>query len=133
MKNLLLIRIPSICICFTLITLTDTVLGLLSGKNVSLYLPILLLWLAACQLIDHLFGNIPFKKWSHYCIAESITLYLLSLFVFGLFFQNGFSASFLLSFTLIFLVADVCIFWYFYKRQEIQAEEINELLHREQG
>lgn len=132
MKNLLFVRIPSTCICFTLITLADATLSLLRGGDASLYLPVLFLWLAACQVIDHFLCKIPFKKWSQYCITESAVLYLLSLFVFGSFFRNGFSASFLISFTLIFLITDIGVFWYFHKRQEIQAMEINDLIRREQ-
>lgn len=130
MKKLLFVRIPSICICFTLITLGNVILDLLCGRNVSLFLPVLFVWLAACQLIDQLFGYIDFKKWSHYCITESVVLYLLSLLVFRLFFWDGFSVSALISFTIIFLITDVCVFWYFYRRQQIQAEEINSLIDR---
>lgn len=130
MKKLLFVRIPSICICFTLITLGNVILDLLCGRNVSLFLPVLFVWLAACQLIDQLFGYVDFKKWSHYCITESVVLYLLSLLVFRLFFWDGFSFSALISFTIIFLITDVCVFWYFYRRQQIQAEEINSLIDR---
>lgn len=130
MKKLLFVRIPSICICFTLITLGNVILDLLCGRNVSLFLPVLFVWLAACQLIDQLFGYVDFKKWSHYCITESVVLYLLSLLVFRLFFWDGFSVSALISFTIIFLITDVCVFWYFYRRQQIQAEEINSLIDR---
>lgn len=130
MRKLLFVRIPSICICFTLITLGNVILDLLCGRNVSLFLPVLFVWLAACQLIDQLFGYVDFKKWSHYCITESVVLYLLSLLVFRLFFWDGFSFSALISFTIIFLITDVCVFWYFYRRQQIQAEEINSLIDR---
>lgn len=132
MKNLLLIRIPSICICFTLIVLANAVLNLLHGNEVSPFLPVLFLWLAACQVIDQLLCYVNFKKWSHYCITESIILYMLSLLVFRLFFRIGSSVSSFVSFTVIFLAADIAVFWYFRKRQQIQAEEINRLLEEKQ-
>ena len=51
MKNLLWNRIPSICICFTLIVLANWGLDLLWGNEVSPFLLVLFVWLAACQII----------------------------------------------------------------------------------
>ena len=45
-----------------------------------------------------------------------------------MFFWKGMDVSIFVSFTVIFLFTDGFIFWYFRKRQEIQAEEINELI-----
>ena len=112
MKNLLFIRIPSVCICFTLIIIGDAVVSLLWGSG-SAFLLVLFGWLIACQVVDLVVSKIEFRKWSHYCVTESVILYLLSR---------------LAAFTVIFLAADVFIFWYFRKRQEIQAKEINELI-----
>ena len=92
------------------------------------FLLVLFVWLTACQLIDTLISRIEFRKWSHHCIAESVVLYLLSLFISRTFFWKGMDVSIFLSFTVIFLFTDGFIFWYFRKRQEIQAEEINELI-----
>lgn len=128
MKNLLLNRIPSTCICFTLIVLANWGLNLLLGGEVSPFLPVLLVWLAVCQLIDELISRIEFRKWSHYFIVESAVLYLLSLFISRMFFWKGMDVSVFISFTVIFLFTDGFIFWYFRKRQEIQAKEINELI-----
>lgn len=128
MKNLLLNCIPSICICFTLIVIGNWGLNLLWGDDVSLFLPVLFVWLAVCQLIDLIISKIEFRKWSHYCITESAVLYLLSLFVFRLFIWDGINIPILISFTVIFLVTDGFVFWYFRKRQEMQAKEINQLI-----
>lgn len=128
MKNLLFNCIPSICICFTLIVMGNWGLNLLWGDNVSLFLPVLFVWLAACQLIDLIISKIEFRKWSHYCIAESAVLYLLSLFVFRLLIWDGMDIPILISFTVIFLVTDGFVFLYFRKRQEMQAKEINQLI-----
>lgn len=128
MKNLLWNRIPSICICFTLIVLANWGLDLLWGYEVSPFLLVLFVWLVACQFIDTLISRIEFRKWSHHCIAESVVLYLLSLFISRMFFWKGMDVSIFVSFTVIFLITDGFIFWYFRKRQEIQAEEINELI-----
>lgn len=128
MKNLLFVRIPSICICFTLITLGDVIFSLLSGYNASPYPLVLFLWLAACQVIDQLMGKINFQKWSRYCITESVLLYVLSLLFCLLFLWGGFALSSFIVFTVIFLITDICVFWYFHKRQQIQADQINELI-----
>ncbi len=133
MKDFLFTRIPSLCICFTLITLTSALIDMLRGAPSGAALPILFLWLAACQLVDILLGKINFKKWMHYCLAESALLYLLSLLFFRLLYWDSFSLQRLLSFTAIFLVTDIFIFWYFHKRRQLQAAEINALLDREHG
>lgn len=128
MKSILFTRIPSTCICFTLIVIGNLGFNLLWGNEVSPFWMILLVWLIVCQVIDLLVSKIEFRKWSHYCIAESAVLYLLSLLFFRLFVWDKMDISILVSSTLIFLVTDGFIFWYFHKRQEIQAQEINELI-----
>lgn len=128
MKNLISIHIPSTCICFTLIVIGSMIFNLLQGGDSSLSFLILFAWLIACQLIDLLISKIEFRKWSHYCITESVILYLSSLFFFRLFVWKSMDISILVPFTVIFLITDGFIFWYFHKRQEIQATEINELI-----
>lgn len=128
MKNILFTRIPSICICFTLLVVVNWALNLLWGNEVSPFLMILFVWLIACQVIDLLVSKIEFRKWSHYCIAESAVLYLLSLLFYRLFMWDSMDVPILVSFSVIFLATDGFIFWYFRKRQEIQAKEINELI-----
>lgn len=128
MKNLISIHIPSTCICFTLIVIGSMIFNLLQGGDSSLSFLILFAWLIACQLIDLLISKIEFRKWSHYCITESAILYLSSLFFFRLFVWKSMDISILVPFTVIFLITDGFIFWYFHKRQEIQAAEINELI-----
>lgn len=126
MKHLILQRIPSICICFTVITLANTVLAYGKGWSQGNLL-ILFIWLAVCQGVDALWSRIDFKKWSHYCISESGLLYILSLAFFaGL---NGkVTAAWLGRFTGVFLLTAFCVFWYFRRRGKLQAEEINRLL-----
>lgn len=128
MKNILFNRIPSICICFTLIVIGNWVFNLLWGYKVSPFLLILFVWLIVCQIIDLLISKIEFRKWGYYCITESAVLYLLSLLFFRLLFWESMDISILAGFTVIFLITDVFVFWYFRKRQEIQAKEINLLI-----
>ena len=128
MKTLLFVRIPSTCICFTLIVLGNLGLNLLWGDNGSPFLLRLFAWLIVCQFIDVLISKIEFRKWSHYCVTESVILYLLSLFFFRMFVWDDGNIFRLISFTVIFLITDTFIFWYFHKRQEVQAEEINQLI-----
>ena len=128
MKNLIVTHIPSTCICFTLIVIGSMIFNLLQGGDSSLSFLILFAWLIACQLIDLLISKIEFRKWSHYCITESVILYLLSFLFYRLFVWKSMDISILVPFTVIFLITDGFIFWYFHKRQEIQAAEINELI-----
>lgn len=128
MKNFLFVRIPSICICFTLITLADVITSLLFGNNTSPYVLVLFLWLILCQVIDCLISKVDFQSWIHYCLTESMVLYLSSLAVFGILFWHGITLHQFILFTVIFLIVDIFIFSYFRKRQQLQADEINELL-----
>lgn len=130
MKNLLFVRIPSFCICFTLIILADVVIGLAYGDNISPFALILAVWLLFCQLFDVLISRINFKKWSHYCVTETISLYLVSLLFYRIYFGRNFSGLQFVLFTVIFLITDSFIFWYFHRRQQIQADEINALIEQ---
>lgn len=128
MKNLLFVRIPSTCICFTLITLATVSINLLSGSPVSDFPLILFGWIIVCQIIDWMLSFINFKNWLHYCITESVFLYAGSLTVALLFNWMTLQAVSLITFTFIFIVVDIFIFWYFRHRQKMLAEEINSLL-----
>lgn len=128
MKNFLWNRIPSFCICFTLIVLGNWILNMLWGGQTSLFLPVLFVWLVMCQVIDMLIDKIEFRKWIHYFLTESAVLYLLSLLISRVFFWDSMDTSIWISFTVIFAITDGFIFWYFRKRQEIQAKEINQII-----
>lgn len=127
MKQLLSVRIPSVCICYTVITLAMALSGVLSGA--SPWFPLALFgWLVACQVVDMLLCLIPFKSWLQYWLTESAVLYALSLAVFLLSGWMALRAGNVALFTLIFAAADVAVFWYFRRRQQLQAQEINDLL-----
>lgn len=128
MKNLFFIRIPSTCICFTLIILVTLLNNLLYGADVSLFPLTLLGWIIICQTIDWLFSFINFKNYLQYCVTESIVLYISSLIIAYLFRWISFTIRNLISFTIIFLIVDILIFWYFKHRQKLLAEEINAML-----
>lgn len=129
MKNLFSVRIPSICICFTLITLANALLNLFYGNtSLSLFSLELFGWIVICQVIDWLLGHIDFKSWLAYCLTESTILYLGTLAVSLLFHWFAPNIRNFISFTLIFLVVDSFIFWYFKRRQELLAKEINGML-----
>lgn len=69
MNKLLSVRIPSICICFTLITIANSALQVLYSRGLDGYTASVLylfLWLILCQLIDAAVCRIEFRKWSHY-------------------------------------------------------------------
>ena len=128
MKNLFFVRIPSTCICFTLIILATALNNLFYGAEVPLFPIVLFVWILVCQAIDWLFSFINFKSWLQYCLTESIVLYAGSLAVALLFHWISFSAYHLVSFTVIFSIVDIAVFRYFKHRQKLLAEEINEML-----
>lgn len=128
MKNLFFIRIPSTCICFTLIILVTLLNNLLYDADVPLFPLTLLGWIIICQIIDWLFSFINFKNYLQYCVTESIVLYISSLAIAYLFKWISFTLRNLISFTIIFLIVDILIFWYFKHHQKLLAEEINAML-----
>lgn len=128
MKNLFFIRIPSTCICFTLIILVTLLNNLLYGADVPLFPLTLLGWIIICQIIDWLFSFMNFKNYLQYCVTESIVLYISSLAIAYLFKWISFTLRNLISFTIIFLIVDILIFWYFKHRQKLLAKEINAML-----
>ena len=131
MKDIISIRIPSICICFTLVTVANSALNLLHSGGTDMYAVSILLifvWLVLCQLIDAAICRIDFKKWIHYCITESLILYLATL-VFC-FYWHSFTVRQLIMYTVVFAFVDIFIFSYFRKRQEMRADEINRLLNK---
>ena len=137
MNKLLSVRIPSICICFTLITIANSALQVLYSRGLDGYTASVLylfLWLILCQLIDAAVCRIEFRKWSHYCLTESLLLYLSTLVFCRVFYWDSLTIRQLATYTAVFLLVDISIITYFRKRQAMRAEEINELLHkRDQG
>lgn len=128
MKNLLFTRIPSTCICFTLTTLFTVLINLLYDSSVSNFPLILFCWIIVCQIIDWLLSFINFKSWFRYCITESVLLYTGSLTIALLLDWMHLNIDSFISFTLIFIIVDAFIFWYFRHRQKMLAEEINSML-----
>lgn len=128
MRDIILNRIPSACICYTLIILANTVINLFRFENTSFYPVMLFVWIIGCQVVDWALSFVEFKSWLQYCLTESITLYIGSLAVALMFRWIDVQAADFASFTLIFLVTDIFIFWYFRHRQKLLAAEINALL-----
>lgn len=129
MKNLLFVRIPSACICFTIIILAGTLSNLFNGTKAWPFPLYLFGWILVCEGIDWLISLIDFKSWLWYCVTESLILYVVSLAVALMLHWISWEPVSVLIFTLIFGVADSFIFWYFWRRGKLLAEEINTLLH----
>ena len=133
MKDIFSILISSVCICFTLVTFFSSALNLLHSGGTDMYaISILLIfvWLVLCQLIDAAICRIDFKKWIHYCITESLILYLATLVFCRVFYWHSFTVRQLIMYTVVFAFVDIFIFSYFRKRQEMRADEINRLLNK---
>ena len=131
MKNFLTVRVPSVCICFTLLLLANAVLNLLSSIGTEGYdftVLVLFLIILLCQAVDIALDHVEFRTWRQYCITESLILYVVTLTMSRIFFWPSFSARQLIIFTAIFLLIVTAVFSYFRKLQRMQADEINALI-----
>lgn len=131
MKNFLTVRVPSVCICFTLLLLANAVLNLLSSIGTEGYdftVLVLFLIILLCQAVDIALDHVEFRTWRQYCITESLILYVVTLTMSRIFFWPSFSARQLIIFTVIFLLIVTAVFSYFRKLQRMQADEINALI-----
>lgn len=129
MKHLFWNRIPSVCICFTLIILCSVVVNMAYGVQTSGFPVVMFGWILICQVIDWLISFINFKSWWRYWLTESMILYMASFAVGVVLRWFVLELAGILTFTVIFLVVDALIFWYFHYRQKLVAEEINAYLH----
>lgn len=136
MKNFLTVRVPSVCICFTLLLLANAVLNLLSSIGTEGYdftVLVLFLIILLCQAVDIALDHVEFRTWRQYCITESLILYVVTLTMSRIFFWPSFSARQLIIFTAIFLLIVTAVFSYFRKLQRMQADEINALIDKMQS
>lgn len=129
MKHLFWNRIPSVCLCFTLIILCSVVVNMAYGVQTSGFPVVMFGWILICQVIDWLISFINFKRWWRYWLTESMILYMASFAVGAVLRWFVLEPVGILTFTVIFLVVDALIFWYFHYRQKLVAEEINAYLH----
>lgn len=132
MKRFLFSRIPSICICFTGIMLSSLVVNLLSGWPISPFPFQVLGWLVACQGIDWLLSYLDFKSRLHYCLVEAAILYAISLPVALVFHWASCTVPSIVAYSLIFLAVYGFLCWYFRRRQQLLAQELNQLLEEQQ-
>ncbi len=135
MKEIFNIRIPSLCICFTLVVLLDLLYSSLFCEGFAGAKGFFLIFLLCvlCQLADLAVSRLNFRRWLHYCLAESALFYVLCLAFCALVFWNGLTLQQVASFSAVFLLVDISVFFYFRKRQQLTAEEINDLLRRRDG
>lgn len=128
MKHLFWNRIPSVCVCFTLIMLASFFVNMMYGVEPSVFPLAVFGWILVCQVIDWLVSFINFKSWLGYCLTESLILYAAS-FVAGVVLRwFTLEPAGILVFTAIFAVVDALVFWYFRYRQKLVADEINAYL-----
>ena len=132
MKQFFFARIPSICICFTGIMLSSLAVNLLSGWPVSPFPFQVLGWIVVCQGIDWLLSFLDFKSWLHYCVVEGAILYAVSLPGALLFHWASCALPSILAYSLIFLAVYFFLTWYFRRRQQLLAQELNQLLQEQQ-
>lgn len=127
MKHLLFTRLPSACISFTIIMLAASLINLFHSSFFVFPIQLFCIILG-CQAIDWLLSYVHFKSYLRYCLTESAILYAGALTAALLLDWISWKPASIGFFTLIFLAADVFLFWYFKRRQKLLAEEINQLL-----
>lgn len=132
MKQFLFARIPSICICFTGIILGSLVANLLAGWPVSPFPFQLLGWIVVCQGIDWLLSHLDFKRWLHYCLVEGTIFYVVSLPAALTFHWATVTVESIVAYSIIFLAVYLLLIWYFRRRQQLLAQELNQLLQERQ-
>lgn len=132
LKQFFFARMPSICICFTGILMGSLVANLLSGWPVSPFPFQVLGWIVVCQGIDWLLSYLDFKSWLHYCLVEASTFYALSLPVALVFHWTTGTVQGIVVYSLIFLAVYFLLVWYFRRRQQLLAQELNQLLQKRQ-
>nr|WP_317399654.1 hypothetical protein [uncultured Gemmiger sp.] len=130
MKHLFWNRIPSVCICFTLIILSSVLVNVVYGVETSVFPIVVFGWIVICQAIDWLISFLNFKSWWTYCLTESLILYTASFAVGTSLHWFALEPAGILTFTAIFMVVDALLFWYFRYRQKLMADEINMYLQR---
>lgn len=130
MKHLFWNRIPSVCICFTLIILSSVLVNVVYGVETSVFPIVVFGWIVICQAIDWLISFLNFKSWWTYCLTESLILYTASFAVGTSLHWFALEPAGILTFTAIFMVVDALLFWYFRYRQKLMVDEINMYLQR---
>lgn len=132
MKQFFFARIPSICICFTGIMLSSLAVNLLSGWPVSPFPFQVLGWIVACQGIDKLLSLLEFKNPLHYSLVEGTIFYTVSLPVALIFHWISCTIPSIAAYTVVFLAVYLLLAWYFRRRQQLLAQELNQLLQAQQ-
>lgn len=130
LKQFFFARIPSICICFTGIILGSLVANLLTGWSVSPFPFQLLGWIVVCQGVDWLLSHLNFQRWLHYCLVEGAILYVVSLPAALAFHWASVTVESMVAYSLIFLAVYLLLVWYFRRRQQLLAQELNQLLQK---
>ena len=112
--------------------ISSLVINLLSGWPVSPFPFQVLGWIVACQVIDWLLCHFDFKSWLQYYLVESSVFYVATLAVALVFRWAAATVPSIVLFSILFLAVDSFVFWYFYRRQRLLAQELNQLLQAQQ-
>ena len=87
----------------------------------------------ACQIIDWLLCHLDFRSWLHDYLVESSILYVATLAVALVFHWAAATVQSIVLFSILFLAVDSFVFWYFYRRQRLLPQELNQLLQAQQS
>lgn len=123
--------LPSAAIGFTLTILSVSVLNLMEGNECQSNWWILEVfgYIIVLQLLDTLLDRIDFRSYFAYFVTEAVLGYGLLVVVFG-YVGNWFSFTpiKIVQVTVLYILILAYIHFYFYRRAQRNAEEINELL-----
>ena len=127
MKRQFFARLPSACICFTVITLAVSLINPQS-RSLPVFCIQLFCVILGCQAADWLLSFVRFKSRLRYCLAEAALLYADTLAAALLLGWSSPEPLSIAVFTLVFSAAYASVFWYLQYRQKLLADEINRML-----
>lgn len=125
-------RFNSIAFIFSLAIIFIVIDHLIAGHNFISTATILqtLIFVTITNLIDFAFSYTNFKSYKKQLLCEFIILYCFYLFSCYIFKWFSFTLPSFIEGSLIFIVVYLLVFLYYYRRQKLEADEINKKLHK---
>lgn len=133
MERIRTIYLPSTAITFMLVMLWVSVQNLLEGYEYqnNIWILEVFAYIVLMEFLDVLLCKVEFKRYLGYFFSEAVIGYGLLLGVFG-YFGNWFTYTLdrIMKITVIYLLILAFVHFYFYCRSKNNANEINEMLKK---
>lgn len=123
--------LPALSIAFTFIVLYATISNIVTGyfkDGFCFFILQVFIYLLVSIIIDLLLSFIDFKKYIYHFIIETITLYPITFVIAFISKWFVFSATNIIWYSCIYILAMISIHFYFYHISKKQATEINSFL-----